>query len=573
MAEITGAQQEVLDATDNVVVVGPPGSGKTTVALWRAQRIIKAGGLAEHQKVLFLSFSRGAVGRIAAAARLELSREPRRRLKIATYHSFCHEMLSAHCALLRLRPPFHILLPEEVTIIKNEVEKVAEELKRLEIAESRVPFERFAPRSVELLRRYPVLLRAYGQSYPLIIVDEYQDTDDTEDEFVRLLGGQCQIVCLGDADQRIYDYRAGSRADRLETLQLKHGFRRIDLGTQNHRNATSGIREYAQSILAGVPIESKAVHVIRTPAGHDHLIKKICNAVTFTRSRAARERWGGARGPSIAVMLPTNDLVRLVSRELQELPEEDRRRFRHEVFVDQAELGIAWDLILDLLDGVSVRDMAGALQGLLSNVRRYFRHRGGSVALKKAGTIEAWQRSLSAGTPTRSQFIPAVRTALAGAKPCTGNPIDDLRALIERLTDLPGDYLTHVVELLELRCPGMSEAKVRNDLAQRFVEDGNYAGAGGIGRRYMLMETLLDSSERRARLSIMTLHRSKGSEFDAVVIAETSREPGRFVIRDDQDGFAKSRRLLHMALTRARYRATILTPVFDVCPLIKPTTS
>jgi len=85
--KICAERQKVLDATGHVLVLGGPGSGKTTIALKKAFVRVEAGML-PGQGVLFLSFSRAAVARIVQASRLELPRKDRVLLDVQTFHSF-----------------------------------------------------------------------------------------------------------------------------------------------------------------------------------------------------------------------------------------------------------------------------------------------------------------------------------------------------------------------------------------------------------------------------------------------------------------------------------------------------
>ena len=92
-------QQEILAASDDLVIIGGAGSGKTTVALEKARRFVCENDLAPDQRVLFLSFSNTAVRRILEAARLALTYRERRKIAVTTFHSFCHEVLGAHWRL------------------------------------------------------------------------------------------------------------------------------------------------------------------------------------------------------------------------------------------------------------------------------------------------------------------------------------------------------------------------------------------------------------------------------------------------------------------------------------------
>ena len=66
----------------------------------------------------------------------------------------------------------------------------------------------------------------------------------------------------------------------------------------------------------------------------------------------------------------------------------------------------------------------------------------------------------------------------------------------------------------------------------------------------------------------MTLHKCKGKEFDAVVIYDGMGPPDQLILRGDSEPYDRSRRLLRVALTRARYHVTIVTPAGTPCSLL-----
>ncbi|MNY66690.1 hypothetical protein D3C86_2041580 [compost metagenome] len=66
----------------------------------------------------------------------------------------------------------------------------------------------------------------------------------------------------------------------------------------------------------------------------------------------------------------------------------------------------------------------------------------------------------------------------------------------------------------------------------------------------------------------MNIHKAKGKQFDGVILLQMQYE-SPFVWRDEGAPYENSRRLLHMALTRARKHVLILTQAFPACPILK----
>src|SRR5690606_24089359 len=97
--EICQLRQGLLDCTGHALVLGGPGSGKTTIALKKAVTRI-ASGMEDWQSVLFLSFSRAAVARVGEAMRQQVPKKQRTMLSMQTFHSFFWSLISTHGYLL-----------------------------------------------------------------------------------------------------------------------------------------------------------------------------------------------------------------------------------------------------------------------------------------------------------------------------------------------------------------------------------------------------------------------------------------------------------------------------------------
>jgi DNA helicase-2/ATP-dependent DNA helicase PcrA len=79
-------REQLLGATGHVLVTGGPGSGKTTLALDKALRRISQ-VLSSGQSVLFLSFSRAAVARLAEASVTQIPAARQDQLCLETFHA------------------------------------------------------------------------------------------------------------------------------------------------------------------------------------------------------------------------------------------------------------------------------------------------------------------------------------------------------------------------------------------------------------------------------------------------------------------------------------------------------
>ena len=95
-------QKAIIAQKGHVLVQGGPGSGKTTLALLKAQHRFPT--LQPGQEVLFLSFSRAAIYQVLLRCKEILTPAERRAVVAQTYHSFCLDMLVSHGRLLHGSP-------------------------------------------------------------------------------------------------------------------------------------------------------------------------------------------------------------------------------------------------------------------------------------------------------------------------------------------------------------------------------------------------------------------------------------------------------------------------------------
>lgn len=568
----TPAQQEVLDAEDDLLVVGQPGSGKTTVALEKARRLISAGSLAEHHRVLFLSFSNAAVNRIQVASRTTLDPRDRRHLEITTFHAFCLRILAAHRRLLGLRKPFALLPSEEEKILRSKCESSAQEkreLGRLEREEGQVIYDRFAPLVVELLQRIPALRSAYAGTYPLVFADEYQDTDDAQDELVRQLAEPGQLVCLGDPDQRIYGFRPGVRSDRLDRAERDLNLRRIVL-TGNHRSGGFDIVDVARAVLNGqdrIP-DPRSVRV-RHYGNYTNLPVALKRAILEVERSVRRAAGEPNRRVSTAVMCYTNAFVGRLSEMLRTPDGQFERPFGHNVLLPPDQLAIAWDTVLAIMEpGLSVR---GRTQTVLRRAADLQRLKGRQTNLERAERLERWAAELMEGTlDGRAQGVHALREGIGElVLSWTGDPEQDARSVTAMLRGIPGGHLDDIVRILE-QCPlPGSNLYLGDRLTRAYLDTGAYTTARRIGREAVLQERLGTTTETTTGRVLLTMHKCKGKEFDGVVLVDGLRYHDFVVYRDSRpQNFPKTRRLLHVAISRARYSAVILTPVHQPSPLL-----
>jgi DNA helicase-2/ATP-dependent DNA helicase PcrA len=369
--DLSDEQRQVLNEAGDLLVIGRPGSGKTSIALIKALKFLDEAA-DERAQALFLSFSKAAVYRIRAASRFIIPRSAAGRLQVTTFHGFCFGVLNSHARLVGLPRLGAVVLPHEQKIIEAEHGGTKDGLSALERSEGRVSFERFVPLTLALFKKHAALRAAYAAAYPLVIVDEYQDTNDDQDELIDLLATPGQVTYLGDPDQRVYDFIAAVREDRFERLVARRGPRRIDLPVKSHRSGASDLVGYGRAVLAGRALTSRPRDVEVFRYGRKADFSKKLRVAIVSAEEAVRTRSGGkVTRPSTAVLTFTNAFAMRLSEGLRSAVPGFDDPFEHALNVDMPDIVPAWSLALAILECPGDADAGPVLADALHEFARF----------------------------------------------------------------------------------------------------------------------------------------------------------------------------------------------------------
>ena len=562
-------------------MLGGPGSGKTTVALRKAVARIRA-ALKPGQKVMFLSFSRAAVTRVLDAARVDVPKKELALLSVQTFHAFFWSLLKCHAYLLGVPRKLSILLPHDEKALSNGVdddddawEAWMAERDRLFREEGRVAFALFAANAAELLRRCSYLAPLCGAAYPLIIVDEAQDTGSDAWRCLRLLAPHTQLVCLGDLDQQIYDFLPGVGPERIAEIREALNPLEVDLGGDNGRSPDTEILAFGNDILTGRPRGShyKGVQAIRyAPQGVNWnvLLRRSFKAIFDAANAAGREM-----PKSIAVITDTGRNALRVSNALNALGDSNAGKvIPHKLHFDEAEALLTARLAAFLLEPKNesreADDLATCLD-LLANSRR-----ATGTGRAETDTLLRHAAELRAGKSMKVNIVKALRTVLQSLRQVgfTGDPAADWLLAKRALRETGQKELLRAVRQLDYLVAFQRGHRISAALSEEWLRDGAYTRARAALDGALAQEQILDGADFSHGLHVMNVHKAKGKQFDGVVLIRSSRHTkesleSTFVWRGDKAPYTKSRRLLRVAATRAREHLLVLDPVWPACPLLE----
>jgi len=549
-----------------VLVRGGAGSGKTTIALAKACVDLDAGRLGAVGKALFLSFARATVARVAEQATATIGSAQLSRIEINTYHGFAWAILKSHGYLLCAKPGVRLLLPTQARDRLAGFDGAARLARQRQLfdEEGLVAFDLFPILLVELFTRLPVLAEAYARAYPLIIVDEFQDTNAEESKMIFTLGQRSRLIALGDPKQRIYDFKGADprRFDEFITAFTPEAF---DFGGENNRSAGTDITRFADAVLDGAfRPEPYAGVTVERYRGQSLRPVKQAMLQAVSRYRRAPE-W------SVAILVPTNALAIAVFDYMRSA-EHGLPAYPAEILV-AAEGPILASAVIALL--LEPHDDPHQLAALVLEALASFElgrvENAGSTALTKAGRLRKAagqvRRRGEAGYGVRG--IPTdVRDLVSTVRQIvlTGDPISDWRLVRAALADSPREELKHVArEARHLRLLQRG-AQIEGRLAETWRAHGTYRDARDHLAAAVIEDQFAATTRPHRGVTVMTIHKSKGKEFDEVIVFEGVYQ--RYLPTNGGDRVRSARFNLHVAATRAKRSVVLMTPLQDPCPLL-----
>src|SRR6478672_2782463 len=285
------AQQEAVNYLHGpCLVLAGAGSGKTRVITHKVGRLIQAG--LEAKRIAAITFTNKAAAEMRERAKSLVGREAKEVL-VCTFHALGVRMMRQDGSVLGLKPQFSILDSDDVTSIlkdaggttdaatarqwqwgislwknmglnaaqalaqaKDDNERVtATIMQRYEerlAAYQSVDFDDLIGMPLKLLRDFPEVRAKWQQQLGHVLVDEYQDTNATQYELLKLLVGERgRFTAVGDDDQSIYGWR-GATLDNLRKLPVDYPTLKVIKLEQNYRS-TSAILRAANNVIQPNP--------------------------------------------------------------------------------------------------------------------------------------------------------------------------------------------------------------------------------------------------------------------------------------------------------------------------------
>ena len=478
------------------------------------------------------------------------------------------------------------LRPKDVEVRDEQTRKLVEIYQAYEDQcqrEGVVDFAELLLRTYELLRDNDLLRQHYQQRFRHLLVDEFQDTNKLQYAWLKMLappGGPQSVLAVGDDDQSIYAFR-GARVGNMADFEREYRVQRVVKLEQNYRSY-GNILDAANELISRNT--QRLGKNLRTEAGPGEPVRVFESTSDFAEAQwfleeAQQLHRGGTPRSEIALLYRSNAQSRIIESALFNagVPYRVYGGLR---FFERAEIkhALAYLRLIENPNddtsflrvvnfptrGIGARSIESLHDAARQSGRSLYQSVG-AVAGKAGGNLQG--------------FVKLIEMLRDGTKGLT------LREIIDQVlqhsglldfykTDKEGqDRVENLQELVNAAESFVTQEGFGKDAVALPVDEQGAAAGGGPAPvpdaetgeimsplAAFLTHASLEAGDNQAQagqdaIQLMTVHSAKGLEFDAVFI--TGIEEGLFPHEqslNDADGVEEERRLMYVAITRARKR-------------------
>ena len=593
-----------------VLVTAGAGSGKTRLLTHRIAHLVQDKGVFPYN-ILAITFTNKAASEMKE--RLGALVDNVQDMWICTFHAMCSKILRVHAREVGLSSNFSIygdaekdrvvkrLLAQDAEFLaleknklkldtvcwhisnaKNELisptdyaEKIAGEKYGAIIARAyisyqkellnsnAVDFDDLLVKVYELFKDCPSVLEAYQNRFKYIHVDEFQDTNEVQYKLVLMLGkSHKNIFVVGDEDQCIYSWRGAKFTNVQKFIDDHSPDIKIFKLEQNYRS-TASILNVANEIIKN------------------------------NRNRLEKQLWTeNEGGEKINYYSPYNDLeeAEYVAMNIKKLVTEEGYSYRDFAVLMRInslsrvveEKFLNYQIPYDVYGGFKfferkeVKDTLSYLKLIGNNKDNDSFARAISFPKKGIGDASI-EKILRASTDTGLSAYEVAKTG-TGIEPSLAKKLAPIMANFE-LVNAEKDnmsissIMTRLIDLFGIK--SAFSRSVEEELSKimnietleksiiEFEEANDDASIENYLQSITLSRDIDDMNEEDNHVSVMTIHSAKGLEFKVVYVigcVEGVLPLSRAVNSADPNELEEERRLMYVAVTRAKEKLTLTRP-------------
>ncbi len=572
------------------LVVAGAGSGKTRTLTARFARLMERG--IDSRRILAITFTNKAAGemksRLIEMTGLNDTEFP----WVRTYHSACYMILKKHGTKLGYRMPVEIFssyhqqktikeialsqnidkkhapaILSEISraknsgnvdryldamplIMRSRTQGIYREYERILREKNALDFDNILCLARDLLRDYPEIKAEYRDKFQHILVDEYQDTNNLQEEITRLLLGHENLFCVGDDWQAVYGFR-GSNVSHFLSFPEKYPKAKVFRLEQNYRSADE-IVQLANGIIGNNEsrMDKRCFSEKRGAIIEARTFFNEFEEAEWVARKIRTESRGGVDYEDMVVMYRTKALSLWFEKALRQL-QIPYQMVGSKGFFERKEI---LDLNCYLLAAAFPRDDV-AFERVINTPKRGIgpsmlskigQARVGTMSFQESARIMVKERVL---TKKIHEGLSSIFTLLDTIKEMA--PDMAIREILDHTGYLkyleaycktPDEFLTRKDQIEEL----LHTASLKDTLYD-YLEDVN-----------LIREDKDDDDGGGKGVHLSTVHASKGLEYQMAVIVGLEEQlfPHWRSMESDRE-LEEERRLMYVAVTRAESRLYI----------------
>ena len=605
LTQLNKTQQDAVKSADGpVLVFAGAGSGKTRVLTYKISYLINK-NIVKPENILAMTFTNKAAGEMKSRVK-SLLNDSQLSISIGTFHSICARFLRDQIHHIGFSSQYNIYdtkdqkdlikfiltergvireysSPKEVLgkisyyknklIFPNEARKnikTQKESKIIDIYEAyqyalkdndALDFDDLIIFPLVIFEKYPKVLNAYRKKWEYVLVDEYQDTNIPQFKFVTAIAEKHKQICVvGDDDQSIYGWRGAEVRNILEFEKLFPGCKIYQLET-NYRSTQE--------------IVNAAIQVVQN---NNHRKKKVLHANNGSGEKLGLFETIDELEESDAVVSAIGKEVKLNKRRFNEFGILYRTNAQSRSLEDSLRRnGIPYIIIggIRFYERKEIKNILSYIKLIVNpkdmvSLKRIvnFPPRGiGLKTIAKCQTLADKKKCpLFDVFPNLSELD--LRNKQVSSLKHFHNLIVKYRDLLDKLS--PNEFIRALVEeagiIQYYKSSEMPEDAERLQNTREllnsiddFVNKDTDSDLNDFLAEVSLLTNLDKWNDEDNRVSLMTLHSSKGLEFPVIFI--TGLEDGLFPLSrtfNMPKELEEERRLFYVGITRAMEKVYLL---------------
>lgn len=587
-----------------VLIFAGAGSGKTRVLTHKIAHLIK-NDLVNAENILALTFTNKAAEEMRNRVQ-KIIKSKSALVTMGTFHSVCAKMLRSEIHNLGYTSEFSIfdvqdqtslfkvllepmdfpknyITPKDlrfkISYFKNRLispddakkkatiiidKHYAELYEKYQIAlkeNNAVDFDDLLLLPLQIFEKYPKILETYQEKWKYILVDEYQDTNKPQFMLVKNLAKSHKQICVvGDDDQSIYGWRG---ADISNILDFEKTFKDSEIfKLETNYRSTSYILDSAYSVVKN---------------NHNRASKELV-ANNGDGEKLGLMQTNDEMEESDAVISALQKEIKLEKRNFSDFAVLYRTNSQSRAIEDAfRRSGIPYNIIggVRFYERKEIKDLIGYLSLILNpkdtiSLRRVVNFPPRGIGLKTVDkcVIEAEKRNVEMIEVLNKPENMGIRGKQADALDVFYNIISKYNDLLPKLN--AGELVRALIEESGIKkyyqdstSPEESE-RYENVLefiksVDDFMKRSPDGGLPQFIEEVSLLTDLDQWNDQNNRVTMMTVHSSKGLEFPVVFL--TGLEDGLFPLHrslDSNETLEEERRLFYVGVTRAMHKVYLM---------------